>query len=179
MVRPEQKAIMNATFAISHTEAENLREGVAELRPMISAAGDATCTVKSADGAVVIKPELLSSMFNVLARLVDVGAAAIGRAAGYNADLLVKIDTLAAGGKTDHAKDAGPAEFTPQEAAAALRMSRPTVMRLIEKGVLPARKVGTHYRLPRAQVLVYRDNTAKVRNEALGNLTRMTEEFDF
>jgi excisionase family DNA binding protein len=70
-------------------------------------------------------------------------------------------------------------ELTPQEAAAELRMSRPTVMRLIGKGELPARMVGTHYRLSRAAVTEYRDRNTAVRRTGLRNLAALTEDYDF
>jgi excisionase family DNA binding protein len=84
-------------------------------------------------------------------------------------------------GRTEAVRIDGGAddELTPQEAAAELRMSRPTVIRLIDKGALPARMVGTHYRLPRAAVLAYRDRNAAVRRAGLRNLAALTEDHDF
>jgi excisionase family DNA binding protein len=70
-------------------------------------------------------------------------------------------------------------ELTPNEAAEILRMSRPSVMRLVERGDLTARMVGSHHRLSRAEVLAYRDRQARVRRQALGNLARLTDEHDF
>ncbi len=46
-------------------------------------------------------------------------------------------------------------EISPQEAADILRMSRPSVMRLIEKGVLHPRKVLSRNKLSRAEVVAY------------------------
>lgn len=46
-----------------------------------------------------------------------------------------------------------PAEVTTSTAAAMLGISRPTLMKLVQEGVLPAHKVGTHTRLRSADVL--------------------------
>lgn len=52
-------------------------------------------------------------------------------------------------------------EVTPLEASVLLGISRPTVIRLCEQGILPYRKVGTsHRRIPRHAVLEYRNKQA-------------------
>jgi excisionase family DNA binding protein len=70
-------------------------------------------------------------------------------------------------------------ELTPNEAAEILRMSRPSVMRLVETGALSARMVGSHHRLSRTEVLAYRDRESRARRRALTNLARLTDEHDF
>jgi excisionase family DNA binding protein len=70
-------------------------------------------------------------------------------------------------------------ELTPNEAAEILRMSRPSIMRLVEKGSLSARMVGSHHRLSRTEVLAYRDRQTRARRDALTNLARLTDEHDF
>lgn len=70
-------------------------------------------------------------------------------------------------------------EISPQEAAQILQMSRPSVMRLIQKGVLHPRKILSRNRLSRAEVLAYRYRHDSERRQALENLTAFSDEFDF
>ncbi|WP_159806123.1 helix-turn-helix domain-containing protein [Cellulomonas citrea] len=49
-----------------------------------------------------------------------------------------------------------PKELTTSSAAAMLGMSRPTLMRLVAEGHLPAHKVGSHTRLLADDVVAYR-----------------------
>jgi excisionase family DNA binding protein len=69
-----------------------------------------------------------------------------------------------------------PEDLTTEQAAAVLGVSRPTVVRLIESGKLPARMVGTHRRLSLSDVLAHREASAKRRNEALDDMARDAEE---
>jgi excisionase family DNA binding protein len=62
------------------------------------------------------------------------------------------------------------AEITTQQAATILNVSRPYLVGMVEKGLLPARMVGNQRRLPLQDVLAYKaDNRAK-RREALAEL---------
>jgi excisionase family DNA binding protein len=68
-------------------------------------------------------------------------------------------------------------EVTPKQAAAILKISCPTVVRLIERGGhLNARMVGGQYRLDRQDVLRYRDSSAAIRREALANISGSSRE---
>jgi excisionase family DNA binding protein len=49
-----------------------------------------------------------------------------------------------------------PKELTTSQAAALLGVSRPTVMKMIERGDIPSRKVGSHARLQAVDVLAAR-----------------------
>ncbi len=69
-----------------------------------------------------------------------------------------------------------PEDLTTEQAAAVLGFSRPTVVRLIEAGKLPARMVGTHRRLSLGDVLAYREASAPKRRAALDEMTREAEE---
>ncbi len=69
-----------------------------------------------------------------------------------------------------------PDDLTTEQAAAVLGVSRPTVVRLIEAGKLPARMVGTHRRLALGDVVRYRDASVRRRAEALDEMAREAEE---
>ena len=66
--------------------------------------------------------------------------------------------------------------LTTEQAAAILNVSRPTIVRWIEAGKLPARMVGTHRRLTLGDVLAFRDQSTKRRREALDEMARQAED---
>jgi excisionase family DNA binding protein len=70
-------------------------------------------------------------------------------------------------------------ELTTQEAADLLRMSRPTVIRLLEDGTIPFHKVGTHRRIDVEDVLAYRTKRNEQRRAALRELTEISEEIGY
>ena len=69
-----------------------------------------------------------------------------------------------------------PAELTTGQAADMLGVSRPTVVQLIERGALPARRVGSRRRLATVDVLAYRRECATVRRSALREMAAVSEE---
>lgn len=69
-----------------------------------------------------------------------------------------------------------PEILTTGQAADILGVSRPTVVKLVDDGVLPAQRVSTHRRLRTADVLAHRDRTRQGRRAALDELTRISEE---
>lgn len=69
-----------------------------------------------------------------------------------------------------------PRELTTQQAASVLNMSRPTVVRLIDEGELPARKVGSHRRILLTDLLAFRDQIVAERRAVLEQMTRDAEE---
>lgn len=68
-------------------------------------------------------------------------------------------------------------ELTTVQAAAVLGVSRPTVVRLVDAGKLPARTVGTHRRVALSDVIAYREASASRRRSALDRMTRQAEDF--
>lgn len=68
-------------------------------------------------------------------------------------------------------------ELTTQRAADLLNVSRPYLIKLLEQGELPYRKVGTHRRIQLADLLVYRAKRDQARRQILDELTRDAEEF--
>ena len=68
------------------------------------------------------------------------------------------------------------AEITTAEAAELLNVSRPFVIKLLESGVMPFRKVGTHRRVRLVDVLEYRDRQDAVASAALDEMVRQAEK---
>jgi len=62
------------------------------------------------------------------------------------------------------------------EVAKLLNVSRPFVIKLLETGEIPFRKVGTHRRVRLVNVLEYRDRQDAIANAALDNMVRQAEE---
>ena len=120
---------------------------------LAEAAGEhegATLTVRVGDGDAVDLPPALARV--VAAALADV---ADGHA--------VEVRTVAE-------------EQTTQEAADLLGVSRPFVVKLVDGGRLPARMVGTHRRLRRADVLAYREHMRTTTADALQELSDQAQE---
>ena len=69
-------------------------------------------------------------------------------------------------------------EISPQEAARILQMSRPSIMRLIEKGLLHPRKVLSRNKLLRAEVVHFQREQTSRQRQALSNLVALTEDYD-
>jgi excisionase family DNA binding protein len=88
--------------------------------------------------------------------------------------LRVIVDTMAQGRSitlVPHDK-----ELTSQEAADVLHVSRPHLIKLLDRGELPFHRVGTHRRIRIEDVLAYRDRRDAEREAALGDLARLSEE---
>lgn len=67
-------------------------------------------------------------------------------------------------------------ELTPSEAADVLNVSRPYVVKLLDSGELPYRKVGSHRRIPADAVQDYKQATTARRQIALDEMTREADE---
>ncbi len=87
--------------------------------------------------------------------------------------LIEMLEAVAAGDTATVVRT--PRELTTQQAATVLNVSRPTVVRLIEDGALPARRVGSHRRIPLAAVLAFRDRMISERQQVLDEMVRDAE----
>jgi len=76
-----------------------------------------------------------------------------------------------------HAVEVLPAdaEISAQEAADILKVSRPYLLNLVKKGVLPYRMVGAHHRIPMAAVIAYKREQAP-RRRSLESLSADTQD---
>jgi excisionase family DNA binding protein len=68
------------------------------------------------------------------------------------------------------------AELTTQETADLLNVSRPTLIQMLEQGLIPYRKVGTHRRVPFAKAIEYKRKLEADRRAALAELVAYDQE---
>jgi excisionase family DNA binding protein len=67
-------------------------------------------------------------------------------------------------------------EVTPSEAASLLGMSRPQVCKLMERGDLPFRKVGSHHRILVSDIEAFHDAERKRRRAAMARFTELEND---
>lgn len=70
------------------------------------------------------------------------------------------------------------AELTTKEAADLLNVSRPFLVKLLNKGVIGHHKVGSHRRIRASELLAYKARRDEERRGALTELQRLGQEFD-
>jgi excisionase family DNA binding protein len=69
-----------------------------------------------------------------------------------------------------------PTEMTTTQAADFLDVSRPFVVKLIKRGELPCRKVGTHHRIPTPALLAYREKMYQRAKQAADEIAQLSQE---
>lgn len=62
-------------------------------------------------------------------------------------------------------------DLSTQEAADILKLSRPTVVKMMDVGRLPFHKPGAHRRVRRADLMAFKDNLQRERLQALRDLS--------
>ena len=69
------------------------------------------------------------------------------------------------------------AELTTNEAARQLKVSRPFLIGLLEKGEIPYRMVGTHRRIRFRDLCAYKEQNDRKRVDALEELSALDQEY--
>jgi excisionase family DNA binding protein len=107
----------------------------------------------------------------------DISVAIKNRRVGVPAAMLRALVEAAKLISEGHAIDVVPAdeEVSAQDAADILKVSRPYLLNLVKKGVLPCRMVGAHHRIPMAAVIAYKRDQAP-RRRSLEALTAETQD---
>ena len=107
-------------------------------------------------------------------RLVGADGDAVEVSASALAALRAAVDAMASGEPV--AVIARERELTTQQAADILRVSRPHLVSLLDRGVLPSHRVGTHRRVKVEDLVSYRERRRHERREALDELVRLSQE---
>lgn len=131
---------------------EQVRQARDLVAGMSSIAEHAPLEVAGRQGEAIVVPAELADMVRAV-----VGAVSQGHA--------ITLATL-------------PAELTTTVAAKELGVSRPTLMKLISDGRLPAHKVGTHTRVRTADLREYAKQRHDQRQKAFAELRELDDALD-
>ena len=140
--------------APTEAEAALARESSRALAPLLAAAGEVRLRLQPAKG----RPEFIALPGAALRLLVDI----LTEMAQGHAVTLIPVR----------------AELTTQQAADMLNVSRPFLVKLLEDGKLPYRKVGTHRRVLFRDVLAFKRRSDEERREALRALAEQGQALD-
>ena len=69
-----------------------------------------------------------------------------------------------------------PSMLSTGQAADLLEVTRPTVVKLVDEGKLPATRVGTHRRIPTPDLLAYRERCRMERSERIDEIIRTSQD---
>ncbi len=69
-------------------------------------------------------------------------------------------------------------ELTTQQAAEVLNISRPFLIKLLDRGEMPYRREGTHRRIALEDVLVYRDRRSAKRRRGIEHLAQKSQDLN-
>jgi excisionase family DNA binding protein len=125
-------------------------------------------------------PALARALLRALAPLrspEDVSVTIQGRQVRIPAAMVPALIEAAKLISEGHAIDVIPAdeEVSAQEAADLLKVSRPYLLNLVKRGVLPCRMVGAHHRIPMGAVIAYKREQAP-RRRSLEALSVETQD---
>lgn len=93
------------------------------------------------------------------------------------AETLQKVLAIEAAGKSVRVVPE-ESEFTTQQAADFLNVSRPHVVKLIDEGSLPGYKVGSHRRVRLADLQNYKNERDTSQRRAVAELTALSEDLE-
>jgi excisionase family DNA binding protein len=142
------------TEAPTEAERELAQESSRRLAMQLRAAKDFRLQLSSGKGqgeTLVLPPSAVRVLFRILTEM-----------ARGNAVTLVPIH----------------AELTTQQAAELLNVSRPYLIKLLDEGQIPSRKVGTHRRILFQDLMAYKKRIDADRLKALDELAAQAQDLD-